>query len=128
MTTPADEDRAEMRTHPEIAASMLERAEFDDLREWILHHHERVDGKGYPSGLSGDEIPLESRILAVADAYEAMTAGRVHRASLGDQAARVELVAGSGTQFDGRVVEAFLSALDRAAQHELDAPESTVTK
>jgi diguanylate cyclase (GGDEF)-like protein/putative nucleotidyltransferase with HDIG domain len=128
MTTPADEDRAEMRTHPEIAASMLERAEFDDLREWILHHHERVDGKGYPRGLSGDEIPLESRILAVADAYEAMTAGRVHRASLGDQAARVELVAGSGTQFDGRVVEAFLSALDRAAQHELDAPESTVTK
>jgi diguanylate cyclase (GGDEF)-like protein/putative nucleotidyltransferase with HDIG domain len=129
VTTPADEhDGPEMRTHPEIAASMLGRPEFDDLREWILYHHERVDGRGYPRGLSGAEIPLESRILAVADAYEAMTAGRVHRASLGDQAARVELVAGSGAQFDGGVVEAFLSALDRAAESALDSPEPTVTK
>jgi diguanylate cyclase (GGDEF)-like protein/putative nucleotidyltransferase with HDIG domain len=128
MTTPPDDRGPEMRTHPEIAAAMLDRPEFDDLREWILYHHERVDGGGYPRGLSGDEIPLESRILAVADAYEAMTAGRVHRANLGDQAARVELVAGSGTQFDGRVVEAFVSALDRAAQSELNPPEPTVTK
>ena len=125
---PTDERHAEMRTHPEIAAGMLEQPGFEDLREWILHHHERVDGSGYPSGLAGDAIPLESRILAVADAYEAMTAGLVHRASLGDQAARVELVAGSGAQFDGDVVQAFLSALDRVAESELDAPEPTVTK
>jgi diguanylate cyclase (GGDEF)-like protein/putative nucleotidyltransferase with HDIG domain len=128
VTTPPDEERPELRTHPEIGAAMLERPEFADLREWILHHHERVDGGGYPSGLVGDGIPLESRILAVADAYEAMTAGRVHRANLGDQAARVELVAGSGEQFDGQVVQAFLSALDRAAQSELNPPEPTVTK
>jgi diguanylate cyclase (GGDEF)-like protein/putative nucleotidyltransferase with HDIG domain len=128
MTTPHAEHGPELRTHPEIAAGMLERPQFEDLREWILYHHERVDGRGYPRGLSGDEIPLEARILAVADAYEAMTAGREHRASLGDQAARVELVAGSGTQFDGRVVEAFLSALDGAAEGKLNAPEPTVTK
>ena len=123
-----DAEWGEMHTHPEIAARMLERAEFEDLREWILYHHERVDGTGYPRGLEGDEIPLESRILAVADAYEGMTADRVYRRSLGEQAARVELVAGSGAQFDGEVVQAFLSALDRLAESELQAPEPTVTK
>jgi diguanylate cyclase (GGDEF)-like protein/putative nucleotidyltransferase with HDIG domain len=126
---PLDEaEWGEMRTHPEIAARLLDRSEFEDLREWILHHHERVDGTGYPSGLEGDAIPLESRILAIADAYEAMTADRVYRPALGQQAARVELVAGSGAQFDGQVVEAFLSVLDRLAESELEAPEPTVTK
>jgi two-component system cell cycle response regulator len=123
-----DEEWSEMRTHPEIAARMLERPEFDDLREWILHHHERVDGTGYPAGLRGAAIPLEARILAVADAYEAMTADRVYRRSLGELAARVELVAGAGSQFDGDVVEALLSALDRVAASALAAPEPTVTK
>jgi putative nucleotidyltransferase with HDIG domain len=123
-----DEEWGEMRTHPEIAARMLSRPEFEDLREWILYHHERVDGTGYPRGLHGHEIPLEARILAVADAYEAMTADRVYRPALGEQAARVELVAGSGAQFDGEVVQAFLSALDRVAESELDPPEPTVTK
>jgi diguanylate cyclase (GGDEF)-like protein len=123
-----DAEWGEMRTHPEIAARMLARPEFEDLRPWILHHHERVDGTGYPSGLEGDAIPLESRILAVADAYQAMIADRVYRPALGQQAARVELVAGSGAQFDGQVVEGFLSALDRLAEGELDVPEPTVTK
>jgi diguanylate cyclase (GGDEF)-like protein/putative nucleotidyltransferase with HDIG domain len=122
------EEWSEMRTHPEIAAQLLSRAEFADLREWVLSHHERVDGTGYPRGLEGDRIPVEARILAVADAYEAMTADRVYRPALGDQAARVELVAGSGAQFDGEVVQAFLNALDRQAKGELDAPEPTVTK
>jgi diguanylate cyclase (GGDEF)-like protein len=126
---PLDEEEwSEMRTHPEIAARLLSRPEFEDLREWILHHHERVDGTGYPAGLERDDIPLEARILAVADAYEAMTADRLYRPALGDQAARVELVAGSGAQFDADVVQAFLTALDRQAESELDAPEPTVTK
>jgi diguanylate cyclase (GGDEF)-like protein len=126
---PLDEEEwSEMRTHPEIAARLLSRPEFEDLREWILHHHERVDGTGYPGGLGGEQIPLEARILAVADAYEAMTADRLYRPALGDQVARVELVAGSGAQFDADIVHAFLSALDRQAESELDAPEPTVTK
>jgi putative nucleotidyltransferase with HDIG domain len=112
---PLDEDEwAEMRTHPEIAARLLAGPEFEDLRSWILAHHERPDGAGYPYGLSGNEIPLESRILAVADAWEAMTADRVYSSALSAEAAREELMAGSGTQFDKTVVEAFLRALDRA--------------
>jgi diguanylate cyclase (GGDEF)-like protein/putative nucleotidyltransferase with HDIG domain len=106
------EEWKEMYTHPEIAARLLSRPEFDDLRSWILAHHERPDGAGYPYGLSGDDIPLEARILAVADAYEAMTAERVYRPSLGAETARTELKAGSGSQFDPQVVSAFVRALD----------------
>ena len=103
----------EMKTHPEIAARLLSRPEFEDLRGWILAHHERPDGCGYPFGLAASEIPLEASILAVADAFEAMTADRVYRPALGEAAARAELEAGAGIQFDADVVEAFLRALDR---------------
>ena len=110
---PLDPDEwQEMHTHPEIGARLLSRQEFDDLRAWILAHHERPDGHGYPRGLKGDEISLEARILAVADAYEAMTADRVYRPALGEEAARAELEAGAGTQFDAQVVAALLSSLD----------------
>src|SRR5215210_3726072 len=106
------EEWQEMHTHPEIGARLLSRPEFDDLRAWILAHHERPDGLGYPRALGVSEIPLEARILAVADAYEAMTADRVYRPALGEDAARAELEAGAGTQFDARVVEVFLRAID----------------
>jgi two-component system cell cycle response regulator len=113
------EEWREMYTHPEIGARLLSRPEFDDLRAWILAHHERPDGLGYPYGLSDPEIPLEARILAVADSYEAMTADRVYRPALGEEAARAELEAGAGTQFDPRVVKAFLSALDASRARRL---------
>jgi putative nucleotidyltransferase with HDIG domain len=102
-----------MRYHPELGAALLNEAGLDDVREWILCHHERPDGQGYPRGLIGDEIPLESRILAVADAYEAMTNDRVYRRSIGRWRARDELRRNAGTQFDEAVVEAFLRALER---------------
>jgi HD-GYP domain-containing protein (c-di-GMP phosphodiesterase class II) len=108
-----------MYTHPEIGARLLSRPEFADLREWILAHHERPDGLGYPRALGTDEIPLEARILAVADAYEAMTADRVYRPALGEEAARAELEAGTGTQFDPDVVAALLRALDAGRAHRL---------
>jgi two-component system cell cycle response regulator len=112
---PLDADEwQEMYTHPEIGARLLSRPEFDDLRAWILAHHERPDGLGYPHALAGEDIPLEARILAVADAYEAMTADRVYRAALGEAAARAELEAGAGTQFDADVVAAFVRSLDTA--------------
>jgi diguanylate cyclase (GGDEF)-like protein/putative nucleotidyltransferase with HDIG domain len=104
------EEWAEMEKHPEFGARMLERAELWDIAEWVLAHHERPDGKGYPLGLEGEQIPLEARIVAVADAYEAMTTDRVYRSSIGHTAARAELRRGAGTQFDARVVEAFLKA------------------
>ena len=109
------EEWQEMRTHPELAARLLAHPEFEDLRSWILAHHERPDGHGYPKGLSGDAIPLEARILAVADAYEAMTADRVYRPAMGEEAARAELEAGAGTQFDAAVVAALGAALSRDA-------------
>jgi diguanylate cyclase (GGDEF)-like protein len=128
LTKPGPLDEAEweeMRTHPEIAARLLARPEFADLCSWIVAHHERLDGTGYPAGLEGDEIPLEARILAVADAYEAMTADRVYRPALGEEAAKAELVAGSGTQFDEEIVRAFLSALDRQAGGDLYVATAT---
>jgi diguanylate cyclase (GGDEF)-like protein len=106
-----DEEWADMRRHPELGARILDHANLRDISGWVLAHHERVDGGGYPHGLAGDAIPLEARILAVADAYEAMTADRPYRTALGHDAAREELMAGAGTQFDPAVVDAFLAAL-----------------
>jgi diguanylate cyclase (GGDEF)-like protein/putative nucleotidyltransferase with HDIG domain len=108
-----EQDWEEMRRHPEIGARILRGANLDDIGEWVLAHHERPDGHGYPNGLAGVDIPLEARILAVADAYEAMTSDRVYRPAMSPQAARDELRRCSGSQFDSRVVEAFLELLSR---------------
>ena len=108
-----DEEWAEMRRHPELGARILDHANLRDISAWVLAHHERIDGRGYPHGLAGEAIPLEARILAVADAYEAMTADRAYRAALGHDAAQQELRDGSGTQFDPQVVGAFLAVLTR---------------
>jgi putative nucleotidyltransferase with HDIG domain len=111
---PLDPDEwRSIRTHPEIGARLLAHPELEDLGAWVLAHHERPDGKGYPHGLEGDDIPMEARILAVADAYEAMTSERPYRSSLADGAAANELRAGAGTQFDTQVVTVLLAALER---------------
>lgn len=104
-----DDEWKEMEKHPAFGARMLERSELWDIAEWVLAHHERPDGQGYPNGLAGEDIPLEARIVAVADSYQAMTTDRVYRAGIGHTAARAELRRGAGTQFDARVVEAFLT-------------------
>jgi HD-GYP domain-containing protein (c-di-GMP phosphodiesterase class II) len=103
---------AEVRRHPEIGARVLAHPVPGEVREWVLRHHERPDGLGYPDGLRGAAIPLEARILAVADAYEAMTSDRPYRRALSPEMARDELVAGVDSQFDARVVEAFVAWLD----------------
>jgi HD-GYP domain-containing protein (c-di-GMP phosphodiesterase class II) len=97
----------EIQRHPEIGARILEHANLRDVATWVLSHHERIDGTGYPRSLAGPAIPLEGRILAVADAYEAMTADRPYRDALTKAEARAELRRGAGTQFDPSVVEAF---------------------
>jgi diguanylate cyclase (GGDEF)-like protein len=106
-----DDEWREMRRHPELGALILEHANLSDIAEWVRAHHERVDGTGYPAGLAGSAIPAEARVLAVADAYEAMTADRPYRASIGAEAAEVELRHAAGTQFDSTVVEALLEAV-----------------
>ena len=103
----------EMRKHPELGAHILEGSELTDLRAWVLGHHERYDGKGYPYGLGPDEVPLEAKILAVADAFEAMTADRVYRSALPVEEACARLRAGAGTQWDPRVVEAMLRLVEK---------------
>ena len=111
---PLDEEGwASVHTHPELAAQLLEGDELADVRAWIMAHHERIDGDGYPHGLAGDAIPLEARILAVADAWEAMTSERPYRPALDEQSARAELRAHAGTQFDAAVVDALQRALER---------------
>ena len=74
-------DWAWVRSHPAIGARMVETTEYEDIRSWILFHHERPDGRGYPEGRGADDVPLESAIIAVADAYEAMTSERPYRAA-----------------------------------------------
>jgi putative two-component system response regulator len=108
-----DEEFAQMKKHPEVGAVIVDGAEMGDVASWVMAHHERPDGRGYPLGLCDDEIPLEAKILAVADAYEAMTVDRVYRNALPVEDARAELRRCSGKQFDPRVVEVFLEALER---------------
>ncbi|HEX7292671.1 MAG TPA: HD-GYP domain-containing protein [Conexibacter sp.] len=110
------EERAVILEHPALGAQILEHPSLADVRAWVGAHHERPDGAGYPHGLSGEQLPLEARIVAVADAYEAMTSDRSYRDAIGAERARAELRRHAGTQFDPDVVAAFLAALDREAE------------
>ena len=87
---------------------MIATTEFDDIRGWILAHHERPDGRGYPAGIRWDEVPVEARILAVADSFEAMTSDRSYRPAMAPDEALEELRGGAGEQWDKHVVEALL--------------------
>jgi putative two-component system response regulator len=113
---PLNADEQEMmRGHTDIGYSLL--ADRDDqlldlAASIAVTHHEHVDGNGYPRGLSGDEIMIESRIVAVADAFDAMTQERPYRAARAVEDALDELTAQAGKQFDEEVVEALLSSLD----------------
>jgi diguanylate cyclase (GGDEF)-like protein/putative nucleotidyltransferase with HDIG domain len=109
---PLTEDEwAWVRAHPAVGARMVETTEYEDIRSWILFHHERPDGRGYPEGRGEDEVPLESAIIAVADAYEAMTSERPYRAARPAEDAAEELRRGAGRQFRADVVEALLRAV-----------------
>ena len=104
-----DDEWKLMRLHPEIGYKMLHQVKFlEGPSEIILAHHERWDGKGYPRGLAQDEIPLGARIFPVVDTFDAMTSDRPYRRALSTQDAMNEILKYSGTQFDPRVVEAFL--------------------
>lgn len=110
----ADERRT-LERHPQIGYRILDSLGADPVATWVLHHHERWDGTGYPGRLAGEHIPLGSRILFVTDAYEAMTTDQAWRDRLSPEAALAELRRCAGTQFDPRVVEAFLAELESSA-------------
>jgi len=108
-----DAERALIRAHAQIGHDLLRQIPIlEAVAEIVRHHHERYDGSGYPDRLRGEAIPMAARIVAVVDAYFAMLAPRSYRLQLSPELARAQLRQGSGTQFDQRVVDAFLSALD----------------
>ena len=106
-------ERLVLERHPQIGFRMLESLCIEPVATWVLHHHERWDGRGYPEGLSEEEIPLGSRVLFVADAYDAMTSDRVYRPKLSHEDAIAELERCAGAQFDPAVVQLVLEGLER---------------
>ena len=107
----SDEERQEIEQHAAVGAEIVSRLEaYKHSVDTIRHHHERWDGSGYPDGLEGERIPLGARIIAVADAFDAMTSDRVYRAALPVDVAFAELAKGRGTQFDPQIVDLFQTA------------------
>jgi HD-GYP domain-containing protein (c-di-GMP phosphodiesterase class II) len=110
---PLDEEEARVvRRHPAEGVALIEPfLSADELDEIVRYHHERVDGKGYPSGLEGEHIPMAARVLAVIDAYDSMTSDRPYRKPSRPAEATQEIVDNAGTQFDSEVVHVFLDVL-----------------
>jgi putative nucleotidyltransferase with HDIG domain len=109
------EERRVMQTHSAIGERILNKVDdYEDVALVVRHHHERIDGNGYPDGRSGEDIPLLSRIIAVADAYNAMTSDRPYREAMASQVARMRLAQAVGSQFDVSVVAAFEAVLATA--------------
>jgi HD-GYP domain-containing protein (c-di-GMP phosphodiesterase class II) len=98
-----DDEFAEMKRHSELGHDIVAGAGLPDIADWVLHLHERFDGRGYPDALAGEQIPLASRVLHCADALEAMTSSRVYRSALPLAVALEQLERGAGTQFDPRL-------------------------
>lgn len=108
-----DEEFALIKRHPVIGYEILKPLrQLSDTLPGVLHHHESMDGRGYPHGLKGDEIPLVARILAVADAYDAMTSCRPYREAMPTEKAESILQSGAGRQWDPRIVDAFFACID----------------
>jgi len=111
------EERAAIVAHPADGSELAGQfSMYRSGRDYIRHHHERWDGTGYPDGLAGKQIPLGARIIAVADAYDAMTSDRPYRAALTPEVALAELREGAGRQFDPELVEAFLASRHGASR------------
>ena len=111
-----DEDELEeIREHPKVGAKILLRmSAFREALPYVLYHHERWDGNGYPSGRSGESIPLEARLLAIADAFDAMTSDRPYRQALTHEQAVAEVERCAGTQFDPEIARVFLELFDQS--------------
>jgi HD-GYP domain-containing protein (c-di-GMP phosphodiesterase class II) len=110
-----------MKRHSILGEQIVAAAGLHNEARWVRHHHERYDGNGYPDGLVGEQIPLQSRIIFAADAFEAMTSDRSYRKAPGRDFALAELRRHSGTQFDPTIVTALCQALNPSA----DIPRPT---
>lgn len=122
-----DDEYEMMKTHPHKGAEMIRDIEFlAPVAPLVYYHQERYDGKGYPSGLQGEEIPLEARIVAVLDAFDAMTSDRPYRKAMPVEKATAELKRYSNRQFDPRIVEVFTEVLRDFSAHSLQHSEPNV--
>jgi putative nucleotidyltransferase with HDIG domain len=108
-----DEEFEEIKVHAVVGGAMLKHSGFAEEAEWVRHHHERLDGLGYPDALAGSDIPLEARIIFVADSFEAMTSDRPYQAGIPVADAIKELRSCAGTQFEPRLVEALVELLEQ---------------
>jgi HD-GYP domain-containing protein (c-di-GMP phosphodiesterase class II) len=105
---------SEIMKHPEVGSWILSTSlEMSDIANYVLYHHERYDGSGYPKGLKADEIPLLSRIISVVDSYDAMTNQRSYKGTLDQEMAIQELISNKGKQFDPAVVDIFIEKVLR---------------
>ena len=109
-----DKEYSLMKRHPEISADLIEPLAklhfFEKILPGVLHHHERIDGLGYPFGLEGDKIPIEARIILIVDTFDAMTSDRAYRKGLPDEVAFKEIKKCSGSQFDTHLAKIFLQS------------------
>jgi putative nucleotidyltransferase with HDIG domain len=122
------EERRRMEEHSAIGERILRKVDdYAEIARVVRHHHERMDGNGYPDRLREDDIPLLSRIIAVADAYNAMTSGRPYRDAMPSRVARLRLAQAAGTQFDTTVVAAFEAILAGASETYLSGARSDFT-
>lgn len=127
-----DEEYAKIKIHPEVGARLLQDiAYLHPLIPYCLYHHERVDGKGYPYGLKGDQIPIEGRLVAVADTFDALTSNRPYRKGLPPEVAIAEIEKGRGTQFDPQCADALITAwrkgkIDRILQDYYSKDEKSI--
>ena len=114
----SDEEYAVIKSHPAIGATILKSIKsFRDLVPSVYHHHERFDGKGYPSGIQGEKIPLYARIIAIADSFDAMTSNRPYRKSFSMEMAMSELERNKGIQFDPHITGIFIEILKYSPYH-----------
>ncbi len=115
-----EEEYSVIKKHPVLGAKILENiAEFPNLRTGARWHHERYDGKGYPDGISGKDIPLEARIIAVADAYDAMSSRRSYRDVLPQTKVYEEVKKGKGTQFDPVFAEIMMTMIEEDTDYRM---------
>lgn len=123
------EERLQMERHPIMGARMLAGYDLDPFFiETVLYHHEAYDGRGYPAGLRGEEIPIGARMLAVADVYDALLSARPYKAALSPEEVKQHLLAESGRRFDPRMVQAFLHSLEPEADRVITRRLPAVTK
>ena len=123
-----DDEFALIKEHPDKGAKILQSLEeLPKLAVGAKWHHERYDGRGYPDGLKGRDIPEEARIIAVADAYDAMTSNRSYRKTMSQAAVREQIEQGKGTQFDPRFADIMLRMIDEDTEYTMRDPEGPST-